>query len=103
MCVENIAMARMNRTGEVVNPVNSVFGRNYFLGPHHVKNLLNSDIEAMIIPRFKVDLFDTAFHQTMPPHAFRYAIPEAWYNCHGIRRYGFHGSSHRYVAGRAAD
>jgi acetate kinase len=50
----------------------------------------------------QVAVFDTAFHQTMPPHAYRYAVPEDWYTRHGVRRYGFHGTSHRFVAGQAA-
>ncbi len=49
-----------------------------------------------------VAVFDTAFHQTLPPRAYRYAIPEAWYTSHGVRRYGFHGTSHAYVAREAA-
>jgi acetate kinase len=50
----------------------------------------------------QVAVFDTAFHQTMPPRAYRYAVPDDWYERDGVRRYGFHGSSHRYVANRAA-
>jgi acetate kinase len=50
----------------------------------------------------QVAVFDTAFHQSMPPAAFRYAVPEEWYTRYGVRRYGFHGTSHRFVAGRAA-
>lgn len=50
----------------------------------------------------QVAVFDTAFHQTMPERAYRYAVPEEWYQRDGIRRYGFHGSSHRCVATRAA-
>ncbi len=50
----------------------------------------------------QVAVFDTAFHQTMPPQAFRYAVPDAWYREHGVRKYGFHGTSHRYVASEAA-
>ncbi len=50
-----------------------------------------------------VAVFDTAFHATMPPAAYRYAVPESWYREHGVRRYGFHGTSHRYVARRAAE
>jgi acetate kinase len=46
-----------------------------------------------------VAVFDTAFHQTIPEKAFRYAIPEEWYKKYGIRRYGFHGTSHKYVSG----
>jgi len=47
-------------------------------------------------------VFDTAFHQTMPASAFRYAVPEEWYTRYGVRRYGFHGTSHRFVSERAA-
>jgi acetate kinase len=50
-----------------------------------------------------VAVFDTAFHRTLPPAAFRYAVPESWYSELGVRRYGFHGTSHQYVARRAAE
>jgi acetate kinase len=50
----------------------------------------------------QVAVFDTAFHQSMPEQAFRYAVPDSLYRQHGVRRYGFHGSSHRYVSHRAA-
>jgi acetate kinase len=50
----------------------------------------------------QVAVFDTAFHQTMPPRAFRYAVPEEWYARYGVRRYGFHGTSYRFVSERAA-
>ena len=50
-----------------------------------------------------VAVFDTAFHQTMPPESYIYAIPYEFYEKFGIRRYGFHGTSHRYVAERASD
>jgi acetate kinase len=50
-----------------------------------------------------VAVFDTAFHQTMPPVAYRYAVPTEWYEQHDVRRYGFHGTSHRYVSARAAE
>ena len=49
-----------------------------------------------------VAVFDTAFHATMAPHAYRYAVPESWYREHGVRRYGFHGPSHDGVTRRAA-
>ena len=51
----------------------------------------------------QVAAFDTAFHHTMPPRAYRYAIPEEWYTRYGVRRYGFHGISYRYVSQRAAE
>lgn len=50
-----------------------------------------------------VAVFDTAFHQTMPSLAYTYALPYEYYEKDGVRRYGFHGTSHRYVSGRAAD
>ena len=50
-----------------------------------------------------VAVFDTAFHQTMPDYAYMYALPYSLYEQHGIRRYGFHGTSHRYVSTRAAE
>ena len=50
-----------------------------------------------------VAVFDTAFHQTMPGKAYMYAIPYEYYKNDGIRRYGFHGTSHRYVSGRCAE
>ena len=51
----------------------------------------------------QVAVFDTAFHQTMPPSAYRYAVPGEWYSGHGVRRYGFQGISYRYVCPRAAE
>lgn len=50
----------------------------------------------------QVAVFDTAFHQTIEPHVFRYAVPESWYRSHGVRKYGFHGTSYRYVAAQLA-
>ena len=50
-----------------------------------------------------VGVFDTAFHQTMPPESYIYALPYEYYEKYGVRRYGFHGTSHKYVAERAAD
>ncbi|HXD27278.1 MAG TPA: acetate kinase [Arthrobacter sp.] len=50
----------------------------------------------------QVAVFDTAFHRTMPEYAWRYAVPDDLYKRHGVRRYGFHGTSHDHVAGRAA-
>lgn len=48
-------------------------------------------------------VFDTAFHQSMPPHAYRYAVPRDWYDAHRIRRYGFHGISYQYLVAEAAN
>lgn len=51
----------------------------------------------------QVFVFDTAFHSTMPPKAYMYAVPYEYYEKYGVRRYGFHGTSHRYVSARAAE
>jgi acetate kinase len=70
---------------------------------HNPANLIGIEVCRETFPRVpQVAVFDTAFHQTLPPHAFRYAVPEAWYERFGVRRYGFHGTSHRFVAERAA-
>ncbi len=49
----------------------------------------------------QVAVFDTAFHATLPPHAYRYPVPGAWYEDFGVRKYGFHGTSHAYVSAEA--
>lgn len=71
---------------------------------HNSANLMG--IEAALAHRPgvpQVAVFDTAFHQSMPARAWRYAVPETWYREHGVRRYGFHGTSHGYVSREAAD
>ncbi|MBU0634399.1 MAG: acetate kinase [Candidatus Omnitrophica bacterium] len=74
------------------------------LAPLHNPPAYNGIRAALkIFPRIKqVAVFDTAFHQTMPEEAFMYGLPYAFYKKYGIRRYGFHGTSHRYVAQQAA-
>lgn len=70
---------------------------------HNPANLLCIEVAMARRPDVpQVAVFDTAFHQSIPPHAYRYAVPEAWYESHGVRRYGFHGTSHAYVAKQAA-
>lgn len=69
---------------------------------HNPAHALGIEAVQKIYPDLpQVVVFDTAFHQTMPPKAYRYAIPKELYNDHYIRRYGFHGSSHAYVSHRA--
>jgi len=71
---------------------------------HNPPNLIGIDACMAIMPNVPhVAVFDTAFHQTMPKHAFLYAIPYDLYGRHSIRKYGFHGTSHMYVAQKAAD
>ena len=70
---------------------------------HNPPNILGIQASLWLMPTARqVAVFDTAFHQTMAPEAFLYALPYEWYEKNGIRRYGFHGTSHRYVAQRAA-
>jgi acetate kinase len=75
------------------------------LAPLHLPaNIAGISAAREQLPRLShVAVFDTAFHQTMPPVAYRYAVPTEWYERHHVRRYGFHGTSHRYVSGRAAE
>jgi len=71
---------------------------------HNPGNLQGIEVALATCPGVpQVAVFDTAFHQTMPPRAFRYALPRDLYNAHRVRRYGFHGTSHAHVARRAAE
>ncbi len=74
------------------------------LGPlHNPHNLTGIRACEAIMPGVpQVAVFDTGFHQTMPDYAYLYALPYEYYEKYRIRRYGFHGTSHRYVSGRAA-
>jgi len=70
---------------------------------HNPANLAGIEAVSAVRPGLpQVAVFDTAFHQTMSASAYRYAVPEEWYTRHGVRRYGFHGTSHRFVSERAA-
>ncbi len=71
---------------------------------HNPPNLKGIYAMKELLPHVpQVGVFDTAFHQTMPEHAYMYAIPYSLYEKYGIRRYGFHGTSHRYVSSRACE
>ncbi len=71
---------------------------------HNPPNLLGIAACQELMPYTPmVGVFDTAFHQTMPPQSYIYAIPYEYYEKYGIRRYGFHGTSHKYVSERAAE
>lgn len=70
---------------------------------HNPANLQGIEAAMKLFPDLvQVAVFDTAFHQTLPEHAYRYAVPQALYAEHGVRRYGFHGTSHHYVSRQAA-
>ena len=71
---------------------------------HNPANLKGVAAITKILPNVpQVGVFDTAFHQTMPAHAYMYALPYESYEKYGVRRYGFHGTSHRYVSRRACE
>ena len=71
---------------------------------HNPANLKGVHAIAAILPNVpQVGVFDTAFHQTMPDYAYMYAVPYELYQKYGVRRYGFHGTSHRYVSKRVCE
>ncbi len=71
---------------------------------HNPANLTGIKTAEQVFPKAtQVGVFDTAFHQSIPEVAFRYALPEKFYKENGIRLYGFHGTSHRYVSQKAAE
>ena len=71
---------------------------------HNPANLKGIFAIQKILPKVpQVAVFDTSFHQTMPPYAYIYALPYDYYEKYGVRRYGFHGTSHRYVAKRGCE
>ena len=71
---------------------------------HNPANLKGVNAVSAILPNVpQVGVFDTAFHQTMPDYAYMYAVPYELYTKYGVRRYGFHGTSHRYVSKRACE
>ncbi len=70
---------------------------------HNPANLLGIEVARTAFPNVpQVAVFDTAFHHTIPPHAYRYAIPQVYYDDFRVRRYGFHGTSYEYVSKQVA-
>ena len=86
---------------DVKEKIKELFSLAPLHNPHNFKGI---EVSEKIFKRAsQIAVFDTAFHQSMPEEAFRYAIPEALYSNHQIRAYGFHGTSHRYVSKEAID
>lgn len=86
----------------ITEEVLRICNKNRELGPLHMPaNILCMEILKELLTAPQVAVFDTSFHQTMPEMAYRYAIPEEDYTELRIRRYGFHGTSHKYVSGEA--
>ncbi len=88
-------------TDEVKENVKELFP----LAPlHNPANLIGVEVAEKVFPNAtQIGVFDTAFHQTMPELAFRYAVPNEMYTEMGIRKYGFHGTSHKFVSERATE
>lgn len=88
-------------TSEVIDALEKCSDLAPLHNPPNLKGLYAMEELIPGIPQ--VGVFDTAFHQTMEPKAYMYGIPQVLYKKYGIRRYGFHGTSHRYVSRRAAE
>ena len=96
---------KFNKSVLITDEVIAKVKECYDLAPlHNPANIAGIEAITDILPNVpQVGVFDTAFHQTMPAHAYMYALPYEDYEKYGVRRYGFHGTSHRYVARRACD
>lgn len=92
--------ASVRITDDVIKAIEEV----QHLAPlHNPPNLAGIRAAQEVLPEAPhIAIFDTAFHQTMPDYAYTYAVPYEWYEKYGVRRYGFHGTSHLYVSKRAA-
>lgn len=86
--------------GDVKQEIRRLFDLAPLHNPAHMMGIAAVEAALPDVPQAVV--FDTAFHQTMPPHTYLYPIPKLLYNKHKVRRYGFHGTSHAYVSERAA-
>lgn len=93
--------AKLTRSVIVDDYAKQVIRECFDLGPlHNPANLMGIEACMKLMPgKPNVAVFDTAFHQTMPPKAYRYAIPTRYYQKYAIRKYGFHGTSHSFVSG----
>ena len=96
---------KFNKSVILTDEVLKVFEECSDLAPlHNPANLKGVKAVSELMPGLpQVGVFDTAFHQTMPDYAYMYAVPYELYEKYAIRRYGFHGTSHRYVANRVCD
>ncbi|WP_302318853.1 acetate/propionate family kinase [uncultured Duncaniella sp.] len=89
----------------ITDEVKDMIKQCYDLAPlHNPTNMTGIDAITALMPEVpQVAVFDTAFHQTMPAKSFMYALPYKYYTEDGVRRYGFHGTSHRYVSQRVCE
>lgn len=96
---------KFNKSVRLTEEVLKVYEECNDLAPlHNPANLKGIRAVQELMPEIpQVGVFDTAFHQTMPKEAFMYALPYELYEKYGVRRYGFHGTSHRYVSQRVCE
>ncbi len=96
---------KFNKSVLIDNEVIEKIKQCYSIAPlHNPVNMAGIDAITSILPNVpQVAVFDTAFHQTMPPESYMYPLPYEYYEKDGVRRYGFHGTSHRYVSRRVCD
>lgn len=96
---------KFNKSVVLTPEVMEVFTACNDLAPlHNPANIKGVNAVAALLPDIpQVGVFDTAFHQTMPDYAYMYALPYELYEKYGVRRYGFHGTSHRYVSQRVCE
>jgi acetate kinase len=89
----------------ITKEVKAEIEKLFSLAPlHNPANYLGIEVAEKIFTKaLQIAVFDTAFHQTMPPVAYRYAIPQSFYSERGIRAYGFHGTSHKYVTAKTQE
>jgi acetate kinase len=92
-------------TVQVTPQVKETIREFFTLSPlHNPANLMGIEVAEEFFPEApQVAVLDTAFHQTMPPKAFLYAVPTEWYTDYRLRKYGFHGTSHKFIAHATAD
>lgn len=93
------------KTVEITQEVKDKVKELFPLAPlHNPANLIGVEVAEKVFPNAKqVGVFDTAFHQTLPEKAFRYGLPEKFYSEMGIRKYGFHGTSHKFISEKAIE
>ena len=96
---------KFNKSVRLTPEVMEAFAACNDLAPlHNPANIKGVNAVSALLPTIpQVGVFDTAFHQTMPDYAYMYALPYDLYKEHGVRRYGFHGTSHRYVSQRVCE
>lgn len=88
-------------TKEVIRDIEACIDLAPLHNPANLKGVIS--VETLLPGLPQIAVFDTSFHQSMPPHAYMYAIPREYYEKYGVRKYGFHGTSHKYVFKKASE